>query len=63
MDESTKKCPMCAEAIPLAASVCEYCGAPFQVTSAGYCQTCHQLRDADAAGRCSVCGSEVLDWR
>ena len=63
MDNRTKKCPMCAELIPLAAVTCGYCGAAFQVTSAGYCRTCHQVRDADAAGHCTVCGSEVIDWK
>jgi len=54
---------MCAEQIPLAAATCEYCGAAFQMTSTGYCKTCHQIRDAGAAGHCTVCGSEVMDWR
>ena len=59
--EQTKKCPMCAEAIPLAAVTCEYCGARFEVTSTGYCQNCHQVREADGNGKCRVCGSDILD--
>lgn len=58
-----QKCPMCAEEIPLTAETCEYCGAPFIVTSSGYCQTCHALRDADEDGHCRVCDSLVADWR
>ncbi len=56
-----KKCPMCAEEIPLATTACEYCGAQFEVTSTGYCQNCHEVREADGAGRCKVCGNPLLD--
>jgi hypothetical protein len=54
---------MCAEEIPLAAATCEFCGAQFEVTSTGYCQTCHDVRDADGNGQCKVCGNQVMDLR
>jgi hypothetical protein len=60
---ATKKCPMCAEQIPLATEKCEYCGAQFEVTSRGYCQNCHQVRDVDENGHCKVCGNAVVDIR
>src|SRR4030042_5584955 len=61
MADSIKKCPMCAEMIPLEAATCEYCGAQFVVTLRGYCTACHEIRDADANGHCKVCGTEVAD--
>jgi hypothetical protein len=51
MAETTRKCPMCAEEIPLAAVTCEYCRAQFEVTGSGYCQNCHQVREADGKKR------------
>jgi len=46
-ENTTKRCPMCAEEIPLAAVTCEFCGARFKVTRAGYCQSCNRVREAD----------------
>jgi hypothetical protein len=63
MNTDTKKCPMCAEEIPLASVTCEYCGAQFEVTSTGYCQTCHAVRGADENGQCNICGKTVVDFR
>jgi len=63
MNLPEKKCPMCAEMIPLEADACEFCGARFAVTAAGYCTACHEKREADADGRCKVCGADVADRR
>jgi hypothetical protein len=52
---------MCAEEIKIEETTCEYCGAQFEVTSTGYCQHCHKVRDADEKGQCRVCGSKVVD--
>jgi uncharacterized RDD family membrane protein YckC len=61
MSIEQKKCPLCAEEIPLTATVCGFCGAQFEVTSTGYCQNCHEVRAADGDGRCKVCGGMLLD--
>lgn len=61
--EQNKKCPMCAEEISLAATICEYCDARFKVTSTGYCQNCHEVREADGNGQCKVCSKAVVDLR
>jgi hypothetical protein len=63
MTATTKKCPMCAETIPLAAAACEFCGAQFEVTITGYCDNCHQVRDADPLGCCTACSGEIIDLR
>jgi hypothetical protein len=60
---TTKKCPMCAEEILLTSVSCEFCGAKFEVTSSGYCQNCHEIRQADDNCQCTVCGNTVLDVR
>ena len=63
MSEAIKPCPLCAEDISPAATVCPYCGAKFAVTSSGYCTTCHAVRDATETGLCNTCGNSVADWR
>jgi hypothetical protein len=59
--DTKKKCPMCAEEIPLATVACEFCGAQFKVTRAGYCQNCHTVREADENNCCIRCGTELVD--
>ncbi len=63
MNNNTKKCPMCAETLPVEAATCEYCVAEFRVTITGYCTNCHEIHEADEKGRCKQCGSEVKDKR
>jgi uncharacterized RDD family membrane protein YckC len=61
MSAEQKKCPLCAEEIPLTTTVCGFCGAQFEVTRTGYCQNCHEVRTADGEDRCNVCGGMLLD--
>ncbi len=58
---NTQKCPLCAETISLTATVCKYCGAQFEVHSAGYCSNCHRVRQVSEDGGCIVCGGELID--
>ncbi|MEW6094637.1 MAG: RDD family protein, partial [Chloroflexota bacterium] len=61
MSTNTKKCPQCAEEIPLAAQTCPHCGTRFEVRIEGYCKNCHTTRQASEAGKCLVCGNDVID--
>lgn len=58
-----KKCPRCAETIPLRAVSCTSCGAQFRVTRTGYCQTCHQVVNANEYYGCPRCGATLVDIR
>ncbi len=61
MSTNIKKCPMCAEEIPLAAPTCPHCGTRFEVRIEGYCKNCHTTRLASEGGKCLVCGNDVID--
>ena len=63
MSETTKKCHLCAEEIPLTATTCPFCGAQYKVTRTGYCPNCHTMRAADENDRCPVCGTALVDVR
>jgi uncharacterized RDD family membrane protein YckC len=62
IDSKTKLCPKCAEEMPLSETVCKTCGTQFEVTSTGYCQNCHEVRETDSYGQCKICGTSVVDW-
>jgi hypothetical protein len=60
MDEQ-KKCPLCANQIPLEAKFCSHCGAQFEVVERGYCTNCHKMVTTGLVGLCSICSRQVLD--
>lgn len=61
--DETKKCPQCGETIKLAAQVCRFCNARFEITETGYCASCHKLVTPGASGSCPVCRGELVDRR
>jgi uncharacterized RDD family membrane protein YckC len=61
MNETKKQCHLCAEDIPINATVCEFCGARYAIKTSGYCANCHTVREVDEVARCRVCHGEVID--
>lgn len=61
MDEKQKQCHLCAEDIPINATVCEFCGARYVIKTSGYCANCHTVREVDEIERCRVCHGEMID--
>jgi len=61
VEGETKMCPMCAETIPAAARVCSFCGAHFEVIVRGYCPQDHAQVPSDVHGKCTLCGTDLVD--
>ena len=61
VEGETKRCVQCAESIKAEARICHFCGARFEVLVRGYCPQDHEQVPVDNRGRCSRCGSEVVD--
>ena len=61
MSADTKQCPSCGEQIKAEARICRFCGTRFEVTTKGYCPTCHALVQADENGACRQCGGTLID--